>query len=270
MSEIDKTSKTDMQTIRDNIVSQAKKANQETGPKNELGKDAFLQLLVTQMKFQDPLNPNTDTEYIAQLATFSQLEQMQNIGTISTNSQAFSLVGKDVVVKTESATGDITYVDGRVDFINMAGGKAQMSINGKLYSIDQLDSVIDGTYLLEQGLPGIGDKLSLKYDAENPKDITFTADMGEEETVANDVAIKIGEAVLDESLVEVNGNKVTIKKEAFKNLPNGTYKVAVAFNDSMLTVVEDKVTLQIENSAVTNTEPNSGNTESNQTNENQI
>ena len=38
---------------------------------SELGKDAFLQLLVTQMQNQDPLNPSSDTEFIAQLAQFS-------------------------------------------------------------------------------------------------------------------------------------------------------------------------------------------------------
>ena len=45
----------------------------------DLGKDAFLQLLVTQMQNQDPMNPSTDTEYVAQLAQFSQLEQLQNL-----------------------------------------------------------------------------------------------------------------------------------------------------------------------------------------------
>mgnify|MGYP003297966215 CR=1 FL=1 len=44
-----------------------------------LDKDAFLQLLVTQMKYQDPLDPSDNSEYIAQLATFSQLEEMQNM-----------------------------------------------------------------------------------------------------------------------------------------------------------------------------------------------
>ena len=44
-----------------------------------LGKDAFLQLLVTQMRYQDPLNPQDNAEYLSQLAQFSALEQMTNV-----------------------------------------------------------------------------------------------------------------------------------------------------------------------------------------------
>lgn len=44
-----------------------------------LGKDAFLQLLVTQMQYQDPLDPQDNSEYLSQLAQFSALEQMTNV-----------------------------------------------------------------------------------------------------------------------------------------------------------------------------------------------
>lgn len=50
-----------------------------------LGKDAFLQLLVTQMQYQDPLDPQDNSQYLAQLAQFSSLEQMTNVATAMSN-----------------------------------------------------------------------------------------------------------------------------------------------------------------------------------------
>lgn len=214
---------------------------------NELGKDAFLQLLTTQMKYQDPLNPNTDTEYIAQLATFSQLEQLQNLSTAATNSQAFNLIGKTVSVKTENSAGDTTYIGGRVDFVMMNGSKAQISINGNLYSVDQLDSVISDEFILEQNRPGVMDKTELKYDAANPKDLTLEVSMGAGETIADDVAIVINNKAIDSQFVDVSGTKVSIKKEAFADYQNGIYQVTVAFNDPTLTTVRGMVTLQVVN-----------------------
>jgi len=52
-----------------------------------LGKDAFLNLLVTQLRNQDPLNPMEDKEFIAQMAQFSTLEQIQNLNTNLQSSQ---------------------------------------------------------------------------------------------------------------------------------------------------------------------------------------
>jgi flagellar basal-body rod modification protein FlgD len=50
-----------------------------TGGQNSLGRDAFLKLLITQLSHQDPTQPQSDGEFIAQLATFSQLEQLTSI-----------------------------------------------------------------------------------------------------------------------------------------------------------------------------------------------
>ena len=73
----------------------------------ELGKDAFMQLLITQMTNQNPLEPMENTEFIAQLAQFSSLELMQNMAsgmellaltqTAATNSQMVNLIGKRVI-----------------------------------------------------------------------------------------------------------------------------------------------------------------------------
>ena len=112
-----------------------------------LGKDAFLQLLVTQMKYQDPLNPQDNSEYIAQLATFSQLEELQNMSNTMQISQASSLTGETVIMKTKSSvTGELMYVTGTVDYVVIESNKAYLCINGGKYSIDDLDTVIDAEY----------------------------------------------------------------------------------------------------------------------------
>ncbi|MEB0041393.1 MULTISPECIES: flagellar hook assembly protein FlgD [unclassified Pseudomonas] len=89
-----------------------------TNPSSALGKDAFLQLLVTQLKNQDPLTPQDNTAFVSQLAQFSNLEATQNlntsVGSIATTYQssqalqASSLVGRSVVVATGTAVVDTT------------------------------------------------------------------------------------------------------------------------------------------------------------------
>lgn len=74
-----------------------------------LGSDAFMKLLVAQLQHQDPLNPQDNTEFVAQLAQFSSLEQqtetnkkMDQLLATQNSSAAFSLLGQDVVVATDS------------------------------------------------------------------------------------------------------------------------------------------------------------------------
>ena len=61
------------------IATDASGRPRTTGSQQVLGKDDFLQLLVTKLQYQDPLEPMADEDYIAQLAQFSSLEQMNNI-----------------------------------------------------------------------------------------------------------------------------------------------------------------------------------------------
>ncbi|RUL55802.1 flagellar hook assembly protein FlgD [Lysinibacillus antri] len=68
----------------DYYLSNYKKTTKQTGT-NELGKDAFLQILITQLQNQDPTQPMDDKEFIAQMAQFSSLEQMQNMTTAMKN-----------------------------------------------------------------------------------------------------------------------------------------------------------------------------------------
>ena len=63
-------------------------SSQQTEKKagSSLDKDDFLLLLVTQMQYQDPLEQTDNTEYVAQLAQFSELEQMQNLNKTTVSS----------------------------------------------------------------------------------------------------------------------------------------------------------------------------------------
>lgn len=119
---------------------------------SNLGKDAFLQLLVAQLQYQDPLSPQSNEDFVSQLAQFSSLEEMQSMTSSLANSQALSLVGKNVIIEVGKSQGlaTTTTIGGYVDYVQMIEGKAYLSINGQKYDFEDLDSVIDEYYLAEQ------------------------------------------------------------------------------------------------------------------------
>ena len=129
------------------------KAETVADGKNAMDKDAFLQLLVAQMKYQDPLEPTSNTEYISQFTTFSELEQMQNMASSMDLQRASNLVGQYVLLNHENeTTGDKTQVMGKVDYVFYEGGKPYLHVKDGDYSLDDLDSIIDPAYYTANGL----------------------------------------------------------------------------------------------------------------------
>lgn len=112
-----------------------------------LGKDEFLQLLVAQMKYQNPLEPMDNTEYVSQLAQFSQLEEMQNMESTIQNLKGTQLLGKQVIIHTKNSSGSVNEIVGYVDYTTTQGNKTYLSVNGSLYSIDDLYTVLDDDYI---------------------------------------------------------------------------------------------------------------------------
>lgn len=111
-------------------------------PKQELGKDDFLQLLIAQLTHQDPTEPVKDTEFIAQMAQFSSLEQMMNMTknldlmnqTLS-SADAVSAVGKKVDIETggEVLTGVVTAVK--------RGEIPEVQVNGNWYNWKEVSTI---------------------------------------------------------------------------------------------------------------------------------
>ena len=132
-----------------------------------LGYDQFLQLLCAEMQYQDPLEPTSNTDYVAQMATFSQLEATLSLTETQESANASNLVGKQVILKvTSETTGNTTYVDGRVDYVMYQNGEVYLSVNDKLYPADTLDTVADAEYYegvtLADTLKNMIDSLPLK------------------------------------------------------------------------------------------------------------
>ena len=109
---------------------------------NQLGKDDFLKLLITQLQNQDPTSPMENTEFISQMAQFSSLEQMTNMSSsfskmaaYITSSEATSTLGKTV----ELDIGD-TNIQGVVEGATR-GENPQILVNGMYYSMDKIRAI---------------------------------------------------------------------------------------------------------------------------------
>ena len=115
---------------------------------NNLDKDDFLNLLVAQMKYQDPLEPQSNTEYVSQLATFTQVEATENMAHTAESLEAGGLIGKTVIMRpTNSVTGETSDVVGVVDYMMKEGSNIYLAINGSLYNLDDLYTVADSEYM---------------------------------------------------------------------------------------------------------------------------
>lgn len=122
MAIVDTTNTTAVQTLFNSKVTTAttnsslSSATAAATGNQSLGKDAFLQLLVTQLKNQDPLSPQDNGAFVAQLAQFSSLEGINtlndSVNNISSNYsssqalQASSLVGRSIITQTDTALVD--------------------------------------------------------------------------------------------------------------------------------------------------------------------
>lgn len=124
---------------------------------SELGKDAFLRLLVTQLRYQDPMDPKEDKEFIAQMAQFTSLEQMQNMAQGFSGLQGAAMLGKTVSAEVRDPDNPIRtkLVSGVVQGTVLENGKTKLLVNGTVVADGKVKSVsgqkVDLTELKEVG-----------------------------------------------------------------------------------------------------------------------
>ncbi len=123
-------------------LSQEKKENS-----SGISSDTFLALLVAEMKNQDPLEPTNNTEWVSQYAQFTQVSEVQAIGEAMNSMKAKDLVGEYAILKVTGENGNTDYISGKVDYVTYENEKTFLSINGSLYSIDDLDTVASEEYM---------------------------------------------------------------------------------------------------------------------------
>ena len=117
-------------------------------PNSNLGKDDFLQLLTTQLKNQDPMNPMQDMDFIGQMAQFSSLEQMLNLNTgvekintaltNNTTTQAMMFLGTNVTAEVDDSDEPIT---GTVSTIGFKDNQPYLKVGEYAVALDQVKLV---------------------------------------------------------------------------------------------------------------------------------
>ena len=107
----------------------------------KLGKQDFLNLLVTQMKYQDPLDPMSDSDFIAQTAQFTSVEQLTDLNSSIASLQSVSMIGKSI--KAYAADGSV--LEGKVTSVNMMADLPSLLLdNNTLVAMKDIFEVSSG------------------------------------------------------------------------------------------------------------------------------
>lgn len=134
-------------TEQSRVAAQANAFNDaltgSTGSGQELGRDEFLKILLTQLQNQDPTNPMEDKEFIAQMAQFSALEQMTNVAKgfrelsgMLASDRALNVLGRTVEIRDgmETSRGVVSSVT--------QGSSPQVMVNNREYDFSEIERII--------------------------------------------------------------------------------------------------------------------------------
>lgn len=207
-----------MSTIIDQNLYLSTYQNQKRSAGNSnLGKDEFLKILMTQLQHQDPMNPMEDKDFVAQMATFSTLEQITNMGKafedfVQLQKQGSlityqQMIGKEVSysvpAEAEDGTSTVKNGEGIVENIQYVNGEVTFSLSDG--SVVLPENVFEVQTTTDENLMMQASQLIGKY-------ITWINESGEErEAIVQSVLFKNGKATFsvgDEDALNVTSSQI--------------------------------------------------------------
>jgi flagellar basal-body rod modification protein FlgD len=137
-----------------------------------LGKDDFLKLIVTQLSYQDPLEPMQSSEFMTQMAAMGQLEQMTNLNANFEAMMATQglVYGSQLIGQTVTAVDQTTreVIEGTVGEVSIVNGKVQVSVGGTTVALEDITSISPWSSL--NSILGASQLIGMKITAVDPND----------------------------------------------------------------------------------------------------
>lgn len=108
--------------------------------------ETFLSLLVAQLEYQDPLDPQTDTQFVTQLAQMTSLEQLQEMNATIANSSAYDMIGKYVYAEIlDEDTGITNCYMGYAESVVVKNGEQYVIVDEYAIPVSEITQVLDSS-----------------------------------------------------------------------------------------------------------------------------
>lgn len=129
-----------MSTIS-SVSSTSTSSTSSTSSSSSLDTDSFLQILAAELKYQDPSDPVSATEYVSQMAQISSLNELTSIGASIDNSVAYSLIGQEATYSATTTSGDTVTGTGKVLSVTVSGSNTYVNVGGTTVDYSSITKV---------------------------------------------------------------------------------------------------------------------------------
>ena len=102
----------------------------------------FFKLITAQLQNQSMFSPVDDTQFMAQMAQFTTLQQIKDLSNTFQSTYSVSLLGKNVTVNSFDENGILQQITGSVDKVNFENGQAELFVNGNYYKTGDIVEVL--------------------------------------------------------------------------------------------------------------------------------